>query len=143
MRRAEFGLRKVSREPRDVLPAISRRMKFWKTERNLGETASAALKAASDRSVNGFYAEVFAHGLDFDAINRVLDSHGAKVIAYDGQFSTATFLRHLKPRIPGYTADNCNLRSALWGTRAETVDRKSSTKVTSGCVAGVRPYEAP
>jgi SAM-dependent methyltransferase len=108
VRRSEFVLKKLSRQPRDILPALWRRVKYWRAAREV-KSDGTTVGLAEDQSVNGFYAEVFSAGLDFDLIRSVLARNEAEIVAYDPQISTATLLRYVKPRIPGYTTDSCNL----------------------------------
>jgi SAM-dependent methyltransferase len=97
IRTFELWTRRFSRGPRAILAGACRRLSFL---------ASTQRVSAAPDSAIGFYAEVFANGVPFDRVYRVLDLHGARVAWREVTVTGSTPIRAVKGLVPGYSGDS-------------------------------------
>jgi SAM-dependent methyltransferase len=99
-RQAEIVRRKIRHQPRDVLPAIRRRLAYWRTR-----TGSAS--ETTERAAVGFYAEIHSFGLDHDTLVRVVTAKADPLIFYG--YSGGRVSSLVKRMLPGYGPDHLDM----------------------------------
>jgi 2-polyprenyl-3-methyl-5-hydroxy-6-metoxy-1,4-benzoquinol methylase len=98
VREFEFVWRKLRANPADVLPAVSRRLRFKKN-------ASAPTRSTAPGDLVGLYAEIHAHGIDYERVRAVLPPPEVLRIVFTGP----GWMRAVKRALPGYGGDNFTL----------------------------------
>lgn len=107
VRAIELWTRRFSRRPRAILAGAGRRLRFLASR-----TKRAGAGAAPDPAV-GFYAEVFANGVPFDRVYRVLERHRARVTWSEASLTGPPPIRALKRLVHGYEGDSLWLVARL------------------------------
>lgn len=105
VRTLELWLRRLSRGPGAIVAGTRRRLAFLVTRIRAG-------RPAPDSAV-GFYAEVYATGVPFERIHRVLDRHGARVVWQEAVLTGPAPIRVLKRLIRSYAGDSVWLVATL------------------------------
>jgi SAM-dependent methyltransferase len=98
VRRFELWTRRLSRGPRAIVSGAGRRLSFLASKTRRAD--------AVPESAIGFYAEVFADGVPFDRVYRVLDRHNARIAWREVTTTGPTPIRALKRIVPGYAGDS-------------------------------------
>lgn len=109
VRALELWLRRLARGPRAIVAGARRRLSFLSTRRQAGRPAPD--------SALGFYAEVYANGVPFERIHRVLDRHGARVVWREAVFTGPPPIRALKRAVRGYAGDSVWLVATIASQR--------------------------
>ena len=107
VRALELWVRRFSRGPRSALAGARRRLSFLASRANTSG-------AAPDPAV-GFYAEVFANGVPFERVYRVLEHHEARVTWSEASVTGPRPIRALKRLVPGYEGDSVWLVARIPG----------------------------
>jgi SAM-dependent methyltransferase len=98
VRALELWVRRLSRGPRAIVAGARRRLAFRSARKQAG-------RPASDGAL-GFYAEVYANGVPFERVDRVLARHGARVVWREAVVTGPPAIRALKRLVPGYDGDS-------------------------------------
>jgi SAM-dependent methyltransferase len=105
VRTLELWLRRLSRGPGAIVAGARRRLAFLVTKTRAG-------RPAPDSAI-GFFAEVYANGLPFERIHRVLDRHGARVVWQEAVLTGPAPIRALKRLVRSYAGDSVWLVATL------------------------------
>jgi SAM-dependent methyltransferase len=107
VRSVELWTRRLSRRPGALVAGAARRLSFMASRRRHAEAVPA--------SAVGFYAEVFAEGVPFDRVYRVLDRHDARIAWREVTTTGPKPIRALKRIVPGYEGDSLWLVATIPG----------------------------
>jgi uncharacterized protein YcbX len=77
-----------------------------KTQRARRRRGASPVVHGIEASAIGFYAEVFAEGVPFDRVYRVLDRHDTRIAWREVTTTGPKPIRALKRIVPGYEGDS-------------------------------------